>query len=65
MKKTPDVDLIALARLLHQEGWDQPLAEVHMVHLKPWQQAVFWGLRAYIVVMLLIVIWAFGRGTFH
>lgn len=60
---TNDVQTTALAKLLHDEGWDQPLAEVTPQPLKLWQQAVFWALRIYIVVMLMIVIWAFGHGA--
>ncbi len=56
------LDHVELARLLREEGWDKPLPEVRPRALKAWQQAVFWGLRAYIIVMLLVVIWAFSHG---
>lgn len=60
---THDVQTTELAKLLRDEGWDQPLAAVTPRPLKPWQQAVFWGLRIYIVVMLMVVIWAFAHGA--
>ncbi len=62
--KRGDVNQAELAQLLREEGWDKPLAPVALKTLKPWQQAVFWGLRLYIVVMLIIVIWAFGHDHF-
>ncbi|WP_298289206.1 hypothetical protein [Thiomonas sp.] len=52
-----------LAQIAQQEGWLQPLPEVHRAtHLKPWQHALFWGLRLYIVVLTVIVAWAFTSG---
>ena len=63
MKDIQQVDHVELARLLREEGWDKALPEVAPKALKPWQQIVFWGLRAYIVVMLLVVIWAFSHGA--
>ena len=42
-----DLDAIA-----YSEGWHVPPPEVTRVVLRPWQQAVFWGLRIYIVAML-------------
>ena len=62
--KPHQINQAELAQLLHEEGWDKPLAPVAPKTLKPWQQVVFWGLRLYIVVMLIIVIWAFGHGHF-
>ncbi|MDA8389141.1 MAG: hypothetical protein M0Z76_00070 [Gammaproteobacteria bacterium] len=62
--KQRDISQAELAQLLRDEGWDKPLAPVRLKTLKPWHQAVFWGLRLYIVVMLIIVIWAFGHGHF-
>ncbi len=62
--KQQDISQEELAQLLREEGWDKPLAPVQPRALKPWQQAVFWGLRLYIVVMLIIVMWAFGHGHF-
>ncbi len=63
MKRDQQVDYAELARLLHEEGWDKALPEVAPRVLKAWQQWVFWGLRLYIVVMLMIVIWAFSHGA--
>lgn len=51
-----DLDAIA-----DSEGWRVPPREVTRVALRPWQQAVFWGLRAYIVVMLAIMVVGFAR----
>lgn len=63
MKHSERVDHVELARLLREEGWDKALPEVAPKVLKAWQQWVFWGLRFYIVVMLLIVIWSFSHGA--
>ncbi|MHB1512573.1 MAG: hypothetical protein ACYCTF_06725 [Acidiferrobacter sp.] len=63
MKRDEEVDLAELARLLREEGWDKALPEVGPRTLKAWQQWVFWGLRLYIVVMLMVVIWAFAHGA--
>lgn len=63
MKHNHHVDQVELVRLLREEGWDQVLPEVAPKTLKGWQQIVFWGLRLYIIVMLLIVIWAFSHGA--
>jgi len=63
MKYTQEIDQAELARLLREEGWDRTLPEVVPKALKGWQQMVFWALRAYIVVMLLVVIWAFSHGV--
>ncbi len=52
-----------LEALLAEEGWDEPLATVHRQQLKPWQQVVFWGLRIYVVIMCVIVLWAFTAGV--
>jgi len=51
-----------LQTLLAEEGWNTPLPPVHRVQLAPWQQWVFWGLRLYVVVMCVIVLWAFTSG---
>ena len=51
-------DLHAIAR---DEGWYVPPPEVTRVALRPWQQAVFWGLRAYIVVMLAVMAVGFAK----
>jgi hypothetical protein len=53
-----DAELNAIA---HDEGWLVPPAEVTRVALRPWQQAVFWGLRVYIVVMLVVMAIGFAR----
>ncbi len=63
MKNGQEVDAAEIARLLREEGWDRPLPEVSPKALKGWQQIVFWGLRFYIVVMLLVVMWAFSHGV--
>jgi len=63
LKHSERVDHVELARLLREEGWDKALPEVAPKVLKAWQQWVFWGLRFYIVVMLLIVIWSFSHGA--
>ena len=52
-----------LEALLAEEGWDEPLAPVQRQQLKPWQQVVFWGLRIYVVIMCVIVLWAFTAGV--
>ncbi len=31
--------------------------------IKGWVNWVFWGLRVYIAIMLILVIWGFVRGT--
>jgi hypothetical protein len=36
---------------------------VHRQQLKPWQQGVFWALRIYVVIMCVIVLWAFTSGV--
>ena len=53
-------DLLAIAR---SEGWLTPPPEVTGVPLRPWQQAVFWGLRIYIVVMLVVMVLGFVQVT--
>lgn len=54
--------LVALAQ---EENWLTPLADVRRVTLRPWQQAVFWGLRVYIVVILVIMGWGFYHSLGH
>ena len=49
-------DIAAIARA---EGWLTPLMPIERVALRPWQQAVFWGLRLYIGVMLIVMGWGF------
>jgi hypothetical protein len=51
-------DLDAIAR---SEGWHEPPAEVTRVVLRPWQQAVFWALRLYVVVMLAVMVVGFAQ----
>jgi len=52
----PELDDLARA-----EGWYAPPPEVTRVQLRPWQQAVFWGLRLYIVVMLGLMAVGFAQ----
>ena len=49
--------------LLAEERWHDELLPVHRVQLTPWQQWVFRGLRIYVVVMCVIVLWAFTAGV--
>ncbi len=63
MKDLDEYNADALARLLAEEGWDTPLPPVHRQQLEPWQQWVFWGLRIYVVIMCVIVLWAFTLGV--
>lgn len=51
-------ELHAIAR---SEGWSTPPAAVTRIALRPWQQAVFWGLRIYIVVMLIVMAFGFAH----
>ncbi len=52
----------ALAALAEQENWLAPPTEITRVVLRPWQQVVFWGLRLYILVMLVVMGWGFYHG---
>ncbi|OIQ89509.1 hypothetical protein GALL_285860 [mine drainage metagenome] len=63
MKQLHEFDHDAVHRLIVAEGWDQPLAAVTRVRLSARQQAVFWGLRVYVVVMTAVVVWAFVHGA--
>ncbi len=45
----------AIAAIAQAEGWTEPLRPVARITLRPWQQAVFWGLRVYIAIMLVIM----------
>ncbi len=47
----------AIAAIAEAEGWLEPLPPIARVRLRPWQRAVFWGLRVYIAVMLLVMGW--------
>ncbi len=48
-----------IAAIAHAEGWLTPLIPIQRVRLRPWQKAIFWGLRLYIGVMLIIMGWGF------
>jgi len=52
-----------LQSLLAEERWHDELPPVQRVHLKSWQQWVFWSLRVYVVIMCVIVLWAFTSGV--
>jgi hypothetical protein len=58
MKKLEDYSPQDIKALLKSEEWTKPLAPVTRTRFKPWQQAVFWGLRLYIVALLIIIFWA-------
>jgi hypothetical protein len=49
----------AIAAIAHAEGWLKPLPPIARVTLRPWQRAVFWGLRVYIAIMLIVMGWGF------
>lgn len=53
-----------LSALAHEEEWLKPPVRIQRVKLRPWQRLVFWMLRFYSLVMLLVVGLAFYRG-FH
>lgn len=55
----------ALLILVEQENWLAPPMEIGRVVLRPWQQAVFWVLRLYIVVMLSVMGWGFYHNLSH
>jgi hypothetical protein len=63
MKELKDFQAQEIRRLLEQERWDVPLAEVQRTRLSPAQQVVFWGLRLYVLVMTVVVVWAFLHGA--
>ena len=48
-----------IAAIAHAEGWLTPPAAINRITLRPWQQTVFWGLRIYIGIMLVIMGWGF------
>ncbi|MBV8456010.1 MAG: hypothetical protein JO122_05285 [Acetobacteraceae bacterium] len=62
-----DADLYAITHdpklkaIAQAEGWLVPPAEVTRVRLRPWQEAVFWGLRIYIVLMLVLMAVGFAH----
>ena len=63
MKELRDFHAQEIRRLIEQERWDEPLAQVKRIRLSPDQQAVFWGLRVYVLVMTAVVVWAFLHGA--
>jgi hypothetical protein len=54
-------DIGALNAIAQSEGWSTPPAEVTRIALRPWQKAVFWGLRIYVVVMLVVMAFGFAH----
>ena len=52
-------DKAHLAALADEEGWLTPPPDIQRVKFRPWQKAVFWGLRVYIFIMLAVMIWGF------
>jgi hypothetical protein len=54
-------DRAELNAIAEAEGWRVPRPEVTRVVLRPWQQAVFWGLRVYIAVLLAIIAAGFAQ----
>jgi hypothetical protein len=63
MKDLGDFQAQDIRRLIVQERWDEPLAEVRRTRLTRAQQAVFWGLRVYVLIMTAVVVWGFLRGA--
>lgn len=63
MKQLQDFNPHAIRLLVEEEGWNEPLAEVHRIRLSTTQQAIFWGLRMYAVIMTVVVVWAFLHGA--
>lgn len=63
MKPLRDFDPEVIRRLIEEEGWQEPLPEVRLVQLTAGQRMLFWGLRAYVLVMAAVVVWAFVHGT--
>ncbi|MBX9717020.1 MAG: hypothetical protein K2Y02_04960 [Burkholderiaceae bacterium] len=63
MKQLHEFDTEDVRRLVEDEGWHEPLPDVRRVQLTSRQQAVFWGLRLYVVVMTAVVVWAFLHGA--
>ena len=63
MRELSDFQAQEIRRVIEQEGWNEPLAEVERIRLSPGQQAVFWGLRIYVVLMTGLVVWAFLHGA--
>ncbi len=63
MKQLHEFDPVVIRRLIENEGWEKPLADVRRVQLTARQQVVFWGLRLYVLVMTAVVVWAFLHGA--
>ncbi len=63
MKELHDFDTQEIRRLIEQERWNEPLSEVRRVRFTPGQRIIFWGLRAYVIVMTVVVVWAFLHRT--
>jgi len=63
MKDLDDYTPEQLQSLLAEERWHDELPPVYRVQFKTWQQWVFWGLRIYVVIMCVIVLWAFTAGV--
>jgi hypothetical protein len=59
----PRHDEDEINELAVSEGWLTPPAEVTRAALKPWQQTIFWALRAYIFVMLIVMAVGFVRSA--
>ncbi len=59
MANYDDDNTDAIAALAEAENWLTPPMQIERVMLRRWQQAVFWGLRIYIVIMLAIMGWGF------
>ncbi len=63
MKDLGDFQAQEIRRLIVQERWDEPLAEVRRTRLTRGQQAVFWGLRVYGLIMPAVAVWGVLRGA--
>jgi hypothetical protein len=63
MKDLDDFQVQDIRTLLEQERWDEPLAPVQRTRLTRGQRIVFWVLRVYVLVMTVVVLWAFLRGA--
>ena len=57
--RPPQDDGAEFDAIAYSEGWLMAPSEVTRVALCPWQQAVFWGLRVYIAVMLVVMVVGF------
>ena len=63
MKQLRDFQPQDIRRVIEQERWYEPLAQVRRTRLTSLQQTVFWGLRLYVIVMAAVVVWAFLHGA--